>query len=103
MTTALSTASGNADRAGASTLMTTSATIAVAMPETWLRAPADAAVAVFDSDPATPSPPKIPAAMLAVPAASSSWSALTRYPPLTANSRAALSPSASPTRAREPP
>jgi hypothetical protein len=83
--------------------MTTSASRAVVTPVACVRPPAVAAAAVFDRLPATPRPPKRPLARFAPPVATRSLSASMRYPPRAANRRAALSPSARPTRARAAP
>ncbi len=99
MTIAESTALGSAESNGAKKAIVSTASSAVVSPATWLRPPARLDAAVLDRLPATPKPPNSPELRFAAPKASSSWLASMRTPPWVANSRAALSPSASPTNA----
>ena len=82
--------------------MVASARTAVVSPATCERPPARSTVAVLDRLPATPNPPKMPELTLPTPTASRSWLASTRASSV-AYSRAALSPSARPTKATAAP
>ena len=97
ITMAASTARGRGASNSASSTSTSSTMMADISPVTWVCPPERREAAVFDSEPATPSPAESPAAMFAAPDPTSSWFESIEYPSLAANSRAALSPSASPT------